>query len=122
MTRFNKGSRAPQVMAMHKAGISGADISRQLGISDASVSKTIKRHTIGSDAMWVPALPREVSRYLIQEAGKSGVKIGELARAFLIDAVNEEINAKPVHNTCATNNQRTEYAMGNAMNLEAMGE
>jgi predicted transcriptional regulator len=74
-------------------GTKRADIARQLGITPTAVHKALAHHKVIPPArferMTISAVTMDDYNWLKREAQRSGVKIADIARAMLTDAIAE---------------------------------
>lgn len=81
------GSKSPQIIALHKNGVAARDIAREVGCSHQNVIRVLRHYTRWSGR--VEALPDAMRQWLIAEAERSRVTPEVMARALLVDAINE---------------------------------
>lgn len=77
-------------LRLAREGEGVSEIARALGTSVANVSQTLHRY--GMKRLVVAALPENLNKWLTTEAAKSGVAPGVMARAMLVDAIEEEMS------------------------------
>lgn len=82
----------PRIVALAHQGYSRNEIARQLGCTGPNVAAVLRRHTTGEGLgqMIKVKLEAEYRAWLLAEAAKSGVTASEMARAIIVDAINEE--------------------------------
>lgn len=94
--RFLPGSRAPQIIELHEAGMTPPSIAQQLECGYSNVYKTIRRYKVRrplpSKGMKISALTPDEGYWLKCEARRMGVSWQDLARAMLTDAIAEARN------------------------------
>lgn len=77
------------ILQLSREGVGTNQIARSLGCSSANVSQTLKRY--GAHRLVVAALPENLNKWLALEAARSGVSASVMARAMLVDAIEEEM-------------------------------
>ena len=88
------GSLSPRIVALHVAGMNTGAIAREVGCTRPNVIQTLKRKN-----MWtgrVAPLPRQLHDWLCREAANSGTDADTMARAMLVDAIHEAMEAERV--------------------------
>jgi hypothetical protein len=70
-------------------GMEYRDIAKQIGCSVSHVTNTAKRHLFGPRRFTVEGLSDEQLLIIYKEAKRIGVTVAELARALIIDGINE---------------------------------
>lgn len=86
--------RAREMIAMRMNGMRNVDIARAMNCSPANVCATLKRH---KDTMLAsygdPMTPAHVE-FIEEEARKAGVNFETMARAILVDALEEMVHVE----------------------------
>lgn len=82
-------SLRPKIIELAAAGVTVGEIAKQLNCSHVNVSNTIKR--AGIRWLHIAPLSPEKANWLLAEARQSNVDPSTLARAMLIDAIEEEM-------------------------------
>lgn len=81
------GRLTPQIIELHGQGLSVKAIAHAVGCSAPNVVRCLQRHT-----RWdcvVAGLPKELEDWLLAEARRSRASPAIVARAMLVDAINE---------------------------------
>lgn len=81
------GSLTPQILELHGQGLSVKAIARAVGCSSPNVVTCLQRHTRWNGN--VAGLPPRLEDWLLAEARRSRASPAIVARAMLVDAINE---------------------------------
>lgn len=88
---FHADSKSPEIVRLWRSGVkSRTEIARRVGCSMSNVRKVIMRHVPEyTTPIMVSGLTVDQVKWLEAEASKSGVTPDVMARALLIDAIEE---------------------------------
>lgn len=78
-------SKTRDILRLYTAGLSRAEIARQLGCSPANVSITIKRHGVWDHV--VRGMPIEKQKWMLDRAKKLRVHPGDMAARLLCEII-----------------------------------
>jgi hypothetical protein len=87
--QYYANSRTPDIIALILQGVPYRDIAKQLNCSVPHVTNTAKRRLYGPRRFTVEGLSDEQLFAIHKEATRIGVTVAELARALIIDGINE---------------------------------
>lgn len=90
---FSPNSKAPEIVRLFEQGLSQHEIARKLKCTQVNVSLAIKRH-VGALTVIVTVADRRQVEWLKREARRCGVSEGVMARALLVDAISEAMEAE----------------------------
>lgn len=80
-------SKTPEIIRLWKLNLSKAEIARVVGCTKANVVQTIRRHLAWDNR--VEMLSQEHHDWLVSQASKNYTPPAIMARALLIDAIEE---------------------------------
>ena len=86
-------SKTPEIIRLWKLNLSKTDIARLVGCTKANVTQTIRRHLAWDNR--VEGLSETHHEWLVKQASRNYTPPAVMARALLIDAI-EEAMAKEV--------------------------
>ena len=78
------------IIKLHAEGRTKSEIARLMGCTWQHVNHVLRRER--EPQMTVAALPEPKASWLATEAARAGVSVGVMARAMLIDAIEEEMD------------------------------
>ena len=89
-----RGSKSDKILGLYEGGMAPSDIAGIVGCTRSNVHKSIQRHCGGAKSpryglTRVSLLPPDDLEWLHAEAHRLGAPIGDIARALLIDAIEE---------------------------------
>lgn len=92
--KFLPGSKSPQIVELYNSGLHPADIARVVECSRSNVHKSLRRHLDRKDEIRnahtrVSPLALKDMMWLQDEARRLNISSADLARAMLVDAINE---------------------------------
>ena len=93
-----RNTMTPRIIDLYRDGLAVADIAVLVGCSRSNVHKALKRHDIEGYGerrahTQISPLPRDLLRWLREEAARINVNTRDLARAILVDAIEEARDA-----------------------------
>lgn len=101
MIRARAGSLTPEIIRLAKEGVDRREIARRVGCAPPNVYKTLVRYGVILPARPLPAVVTKISLlsdeyriWLKEEAKRMRVNWRDLARALLVDAINEVRDGK----------------------------
>lgn len=95
--KVREGTRTAEIIALFRSGMRQADIAREVSCTPANVYRALFNHgeidgpTI---SMRISPLTLEDRTWLRKQAAIAKVPLCDLARAMLVDAINEARDAK----------------------------
>jgi hypothetical protein len=96
---FKANTKAHEIIRLWRDGVrSPSEISRRVGCTVPNTVKTLARHVPEYTphkkprVVRVVGLPKDDMRWLESEAKANGVEIDQMARAMLVDAIEEARN------------------------------
>jgi hypothetical protein len=92
--KFYTNSRTPTIIAMLKEGIPPRNIAKTLGCSVSHVSNVANRHVHGPRKFTIPPLVDAHYVELWRQAEELNTTAGDLARAYIIDGIEENRKKK----------------------------
>lgn len=96
MRKPRAGSLTPEIIRLAQEGLSRREIARRVGCAHPNVYKTLVRFGVIAPTKPLPAVVTKISVlsdddriWLREEAKRMNVSWRDLARALLVDAINE---------------------------------
>lgn len=85
--RFQRRARAERILELYMAGLNCAEIARRVGCSRVNAFNVVRYYVKWNHR--VAPLPDAQREWMLREAEKIGAKPEVMARALLVDAINE---------------------------------
>lgn len=82
-----------EIIRLHNEGVSQHEIARRLGCTQPNVWVAIRRH-LGGGPIRISVLSKEQMNWLRNQASRQRVRVNDLARAMLVDAVCDAMEGK----------------------------
>lgn len=87
---FRPGSKTPEIIRLWKQGLTKTEIAQVTGCTKANVTQTIRRHLSWDNR--VEMLAEEHHNWLVAQARKTYTAPAVMARALLVDAIEEAMS------------------------------
>lgn len=89
----HKDSKVPAILRLWQRGVPKREIAEQVGCTVQNVCNAVRKHGYGW-AGYVAPIPERLQAWISREAKRAGVASHVMARALLIDAIEDAIEEK----------------------------